>query len=849
MASYAYTLTTFNGTTLSTFAASAYFLFDNGPAQMGIRQTVEANVPGLGTRDVRGQPVAQTWEAHINLKDTTEATYAAFLACFNEESGQAALVATDGSVGSWTVQARVIAIRGVNSVQYVAALRVADPRWMQTGGTSSQLAKQTTFGPFTLANTGNRQARPAVTITAGAAKTGVADDFGRQLQGFIVNRAPYDWTNKPVCLFDVEGAASRINTAGLCTAAGDDIRVWLDDVPDCPRWLVTPNAAGTEVWINVTMPAAIPLTLVAAMTNASPAAGQSFVVNEDISRLPQKGFVAVIKEGANASEVIYFNSRAGRTLLGIQRAQWGTTAGAHALGASCYPNPKHYVVGTSFSNILTSAYGPPPAPLAQRPCIQLPDSSNQTWKWGDESNDASTIYFDRNYPDRTAQWVPGFDLDGNAVSPLMSLNSAKAAGTGGVVAAEFIDNVPGDGNPPYNYVEQFFPQGVKPSDTAAITIDWTSSPEVLNSELFIRDAGGNLKLADQQQNGLASTRTLASAGAIGALGSTAYGVKLKARYDISTGYYTHQNRSLLIKSTSGGPNTDGAAAQKFRITKELHIKSIAIVAALASGVANVSLILEIVHDINGFPDTAGTPVRAYSDQLPVFVLSTVMAVYRVSPTGLILQPGTYHLAAWHFGGAAVDVVWASFGGGGYPYGYASARAAGIWGYSPTFTENASAAFYIEGAYDNSLNSVIESEQPVVDYSGAALARTGSVASFDKPAFIFNTSQSPYVHRTGTFAQTLLHLAGTLSSSTTGKAIAFDKWMTPAAATLAIDCDARTVIYTEVGVAIPMAKACTFSDTADWFPLNAGNNALTYTEASLAAPGQLGLVATWNQTKV
>ena len=842
-----YTPSTFNGTAIDGSGnIKCLFTLENGPIQSMRYGAIESAIPGLGDRDVRGQASGSTWQMRVRLASASETNVQTMLALFNHEAGAVYLVALDGNGASWRTQCRVLLVEqlpGTDS-RFLVTLRVADPRWQENTATTSSSGTVTPIN-FTLTNNGNRQARAAYTLTAVAAKTGVANDFGLQLQGFIVNRAPNPIDNKPVALFDVSGTSTPIDmtthTAPTSGALGDDCRVWLDDVPDIPRWVARPGTATAEVWINVSLPVGIGLTTTTALTVGAPANGGSITFNEDISRLPAKGFLAFIKEGANSDEIIYYASKAGRTVYGVQRGLWGTAASAHVVGTvtapACFANPRHYVVGTSNSGVVSqSLYGPPPAPTAQRPCIQLNGSSNQTWKWGDQADDASTIYYDRANPDRSAQWVPGFDLDGNTVSPLMSLSQSDTILT-------FKDDVPGDGSPPYNFVEQAFPQGIKAADTAAVQNTWTSAAEILNLELFTRDAGGTLKLQESLQTGAAAAnRSLPTA-----LASTAYGVKLKCRHNVVTGFYETATGASTTISNTGLSNTtaDGNAAVQFILDQATLIDSV--VARLACTGAGTQVMQATIHR-----DASNTIVEGDTGMIAnlstASVTSTTAAMVKFTAKIPVLVPaGTHWLMLCRATAVVVTVNWyriSSNNSGNSPRRYRGAlKTTGVWDH--TFGSN---DFKILSAYDASSNAPVQGDMPLRLYSTGA--RTGTIASFDKSIVTFPTSpaQSIYVHRAGGFAATLYHAQGLLTNSTTGDTMQFDKWMA-VNATLVVDADNRTVTYTEAAVDYPVTKAVTFSDTADWMPLAAGANVHTYVDAGLVAPGSMSIGRSFRGTKV
>lgn len=921
MVAFNYAIVSFGGTAMSTFADYAVFDVQNGPMFTAQQSAIEASIPGLGDRDVRGQSAGATYRILVSLSDTSEAILKLFYECYSEERGQQFLIITDGSGVSWRTAGRVLRIEARNMVQHEVVLRVADPRWQEnTATTDSKLNQTASPIAISLTNAGNRKARPLFTFIADAAKTinSRLYDWPYTTEGFFVNRSPKDFSG-PIWLGDQLAAAARFDSSSSAAGAsvrqttgattttadpgagglsiavtqlsgfnangglavlewvigstygtmelvrytgksagsgagnltgvtrglggttaqahtigvainpagsmpnGDDCRVWLDDVPDVTRYLVAWNSAASDVVLpNVSLPAAGAYTLVAAMTASAPANGSEFTVNQDISQLPSKGFVAI------DSEVIYFASRAGRTLSGIQRAQWGTTAATHVTASSVWANPRHFIIGVGYGGAT-----PPPAPPAQRPACQLPASSNQLLYWGDQADDPSTIYFDRNAPDRSAQWVPGFDLDGNAVSPLMQL---FASGT----IATWKDDVPGDGSPPYNFLEIAVPAGIRFGNVNAIRNDWTPAAEILNLELWTRDAGGVLKLQDQLMQAAADTgRTLPAP----ALATTAYGCKLKARYMPHTGHRGSGSTSLFVRF--GNPAF--RQAQKFEVKSAARLKSATYrVQCTGAGTQNYSI--QIRKDTGGLPavGNVGDAVLGYVTGLSHN--STSPATYTTAfGTPIDLAAGSYWFVISAESPDTTPLIIISRADPGrfalYP------TAVGDSSYS--WTLNTSAQLdriwvLLNTDYNNDNTAPISSDQPA--RAPTTALRTGITASMDKTIILIEPLQTVYVHRNTLAATPLHHVDGLLTNATTGDTMLLDKWL-PLAASLAIDCDLRTVIATEAGVSYPVTKACVFSNTADWMALAPGANSLSYADAGLIAPGQMDIVSTFRGTKV
>ena len=76
-------------------------------------------------------------------------------------------------------------------------------------------------------------------------------------------------------------------------------------------------------------------------------------------------------------------------------------------------------------------------------------------------------------------------------------------------------------------------------------------------------------------------------------------------------------------------------------------------------------------------------------------------------------------------------------------------------------------------------------------------------------------------------------------------IAVDKWMAPGSS-LAIDCDARTVIYTEGTWSYPCPSCITPSDLENWLELAPGSNSMQYDELNMVSTD---LVTTYRGAKV
>lgn len=216
MAVYDYSPTHFDAVSLTTTPFGGKFCFFQAGLSSPVDGTrafaaVEADVVGRGPQDVRGQPQASVWELYCELVDGEVATLEAFYKVFSEERGQAYLRADDGDGASWRVAARVLSVRRVPEVRelFIVTLRVADPVWEENAlttvtGSLANISGDSASQAET--NSGNRKARPVYKLSVDTVKTwDLEQDFGYQVRGYVVCRAPMAWTDLPVDLSDTLG--------------------------------------------------------------------------------------------------------------------------------------------------------------------------------------------------------------------------------------------------------------------------------------------------------------------------------------------------------------------------------------------------------------------------------------------------------------------------------------------------------------------------------------------------------------------------------------------------------------------------------------------------------------------
>jgi len=765
--------------------------------------------------------------------------------------------------------------------------------------------------------------------------------------------------------------------------SGDDVAVYLDGVP-VERWLVGWNSAASDIVTNVHLPAARTLTTAAAMTAGSPAKGGSVSFRQDISWLAGQGFFVV------DNEVFHYTGKSGRTVTGIRRALWGTTAATHAKGANAWAAPKHVVVGAGWAKA-----GTPYATDARRPACQLPGSSNQVVRYGDETDDGLSVFYDRDNPDRTTQWTPELATGDDALSAYTTLSGSGTAAT-------FQDSGDDVAGLNVNSLSLRIAQKIA-NQAAEITYDAQLHPSlaldlygtVSGKEMLLKELiGADASMTGRQVDGIAG---IADRLRFGVRHATVVGIETgdygtvvvtdvtaAAQVFILSGQTTVSR--LAVRAQRNGSsgltvnicrvNTDDTVDYTAKVIatqtvangslpvsmgwvyidlssspvvllpgKYALVFSASAVAgsvtlsrsngsAYTSGEARAGVLNTVIQDIvadwdawsdsttitttnpNHVQDNADIPAanQVTAIRFPLSGLvagqalqnaqlrltmtarqsgnfNAICGAYAASGTTsnygqtdpsvdsaalLFAKAGfvsTRNYVQFSFGLNAPSTVTTALGVNGLadlkaavPVGrftvgvipkysdgvniYNKAYLASIEdGVNPkprltlTYSEPLAAAFATKLNYD--LGVKVYGSPLQADSPGGSAGQT----AIGKCALYFDAAERVYVHRLGGFASSLLHLPGVLADATTGNTIALDVWMRPNGSTLSIDCEARTAVLVEDGVTYAATAYIEPSDKADWMPCPPGLNVITYTDASLLAPGQIDLVTTVRGVKV
>lgn len=168
--------------------------------------------------------------------------------------------------------------------------------------------------------------------------------------------------------------------AGKMRADGNDLRVLVNG-QEQPRYLHGMNTSTTKVWVNLFPKIAPALTISAGIAAGGEVASITF--NQAINALPSTGQGRIVMIG---DELFTYTTKsdAARTIYGVKRAQFNSSAAAHSSGATA-----HWI---QFD--IRILYGNPSAVSpsvdeAYRPAFSL-SSTNEVWTYTEFGVDAQT---------------------------------------------------------------------------------------------------------------------------------------------------------------------------------------------------------------------------------------------------------------------------------------------------------------------------------------------------------------------------------------------------------------------------------------------------------------------------
>ncbi|KKL13290.1 hypothetical protein LCGC14_2527240, partial [marine sediment metagenome] len=398
-------------------------------------------------------------------------------------------------------------------------------------------------------------------------------------------------------------------------------------------------------------------------------------------------------------------------------------------------------------------------------------SVNTTWAWGDQSDDANTIFHDPTTPNRTAQWRPDATKDeNNRARGLPLTNSSNIL--------EWTDKGFAIGAPEVTRMIVALPMGlVGGVGTVSIVVQQRAD---IHMRFRTRGARGELQdvaeYHDVDEAAISPDSVTIPTGESTSIKE----VILEAVRAIVTG---------SPDATSDAVFTSSFIAQtKFVVGEETEFEEIHL--RLKKGVSTETftwsvkirddsgatpLLGRIVVDLDSGTFSAGDITSSY-----------VRYAFATAAGRFTLQPGTYWLE--------VNITWTD--------GTFSIRTG-----DPKTKHNIT---YGSLGY-------ADSPQPMWFAAIHALAESGPVepeaerfnasalAHFDDVKIKLDSAKTPFVDRFGDFTNGLYHCVGQIKNVTTGGTIDIDLWMATGS-TLTINTDDRTVEYAEGNhkISIPAA---------------------------------------------
>jgi len=274
---------------------------------------------------------------------------------------------------------------------FVATLVVdGDVRWRASTETSDTWNITASGQTNTINNTGEDEAYPVLEIKPTNTKTG---GYAYKRYALVTWNAINPGSNYPVRLGPLDTAT--LVSGGKMQADGDDLRVFVDGA-EISRYLVDINDANTYIWFSAGYQQTPDLELAASIAAAGSIDTIQLDDEDEMRKLPARGFVRV------GSEVFSYTNRdlVNLRLTGITRAVWGTSAGAHTAGDACYWMQHEVII--AYGN--ASAANPPAATESQ-PVFTLASSSNTSWYFESFGQERPLSAWGLPNPSRPGTWA------------------------------------------------------------------------------------------------------------------------------------------------------------------------------------------------------------------------------------------------------------------------------------------------------------------------------------------------------------------------------------------------------------------------------------------------------------
>jgi hypothetical protein len=485
------------------------------------------------------------------------------------------------------------------------------------------------------------------------------------------------------------------------------------------------------------------------------------------------------------SEVIAYTSHTDSRLDGLTRGRRNTAAATHAINSPVYW-VEHEIVFV-FGNQNANTFTPP---TITQPVIDLGLSTNGKWVYpGPFSSETSQ---------RIGLFVSGEDKDANILAPFVSLVDDGTH-------VRFTDTPAVAGSPARNYVELNTPALVDAA-ASALTHD-VVVPNNMLCNVYGFDGDGNKSLLAQYDSVSGGTgKTVTPAVALTRL-------RYEAMHRTITGVNTQDVGDLSLTS---------AANYRWGMVLKLDADSM---------LKQITLRLKKDGSANGDVKVCLYTFAGSGPVLGVLPLQTIaLASIGLSYADvqvpftypLALAAGSYILTVYRNGGTTGNIYWSTAGSNNfYANGSAWAETAGTW------AQNV-------GAFGCALLGDGSICQPEVPTGSALYVQIDNIV----PVFAATTTPSVAVSA----RETVYAYNGVLAHPDTGQSVTI-KAVTALNAVYTVDALNKVVTCTDLDY--PLATA-TFSDETEMLRLNVGAQTPTWTEASIAGGGSLGIVASYRK---
>lgn len=776
-----------DGTVYKAYLPADSFAVENAP-DYGV---VESQRPEGTPLHVRQQPNGRVFVLKIEMKtDTLDAFNTLKQWMSPGEADEAYLVAARQDGVNLRIPCVVGALKMESQRLFTATMRSASGLWEAVSLTEDTEAVVINGQTWEIPALGTAPSYLKLMFSPNS-QMNHDNSFIHRRRVWIANRSPFEVGDPIGDGYPIDLASDNFDTATLTTAkmqtSGNDLRVVLAG-EEIYRWLDGMDTSTTKVWSNLRFQPAKTFTLLAAMSSgSSPAAGAEFEVSnpEGITGWPEDAFAFVENEVLQLHKVDSF------TWEVVRRGVGGTTAASHAASTTGY-----WIEHPFLDVIYDYTAAPDPAPPDDRkPRIDLALSLNTEHHW--------TAGFINSNDRRSRAWQRRFTPDNDVARFIRCYES------GGTLI--FDDAQPTPGKARFNNIEIDCPIPQAASSNA-MELDRTI-PIAMAQRIYLTDQEGNESLLDaaicQPFAPTAETNKQFTPGA------AAYKVRLNAKHSIVVGV-RETNGSFLTSSTL---NADGWwEGQVFNLDGNTQVDA---VAAQVSGLGATEYAAVILANDGGIPDEDTTvPEKATyylkknyfnpsggqgaSQAYVVFVLPEDVQV----PQGAIIVGVGYD--------DDQDDTFTVYRTTYRNYARGSRRRKEATGSGWFYDAARSTCILL-------LSSVTEPQSDAPVKSGDQLVIDNIELNYDSsytPKIAFPAEEDMYLHDF------------TLRNNTTGDWLHVFLPVRIGAESVYIDCEQRTIIDMESGLAVAFAAV---ASGPDWLPLAPGvANELQYDEVGVTS---------------